>query len=82
MSELNDSSDLHTYSTAVLYILSAVSPPIEYVEAILSHFVTTIKSTTVRLNLALHGTPTDCCPAIVVLAYTTSSAANLGGFLL
>ncbi|KAJ3576133.1 hypothetical protein NP233_g629 [Leucocoprinus birnbaumii] len=45
MSELNDSSDLHTYSTAVLYILSAVSPPIEYVEAILSHFVTAIKST-------------------------------------
>jgi proteasome activator subunit 4 len=47
MSELNDSSDLHTYSTAVLYIISAVSPPVEYVDAILSHFVTAIKSTTV-----------------------------------
>ncbi|KAF5356022.1 hypothetical protein D9756_004202 [Leucocoprinus leucothites] len=45
MSELNDSSDLHTYSTAVLYVLSAVSPPIQYVEAILSHFATAIKST-------------------------------------
>ncbi|KAF7784715.1 hypothetical protein Agabi119p4_880 [Agaricus bisporus var. burnettii] len=46
MSELNDSSDLHTYSTAVLYIISAVSPPVEYVDAILSHFVAAIKSTT------------------------------------
>lgn len=49
MSELNDSSDLHTYSNAVLHILSVVSPPIEYVAAILSHFVTAIRSTTVRV---------------------------------
>lgn len=49
MSELNDSSDLHTYSSAVLYILSAVSPPIEYVEAIFSNFVSAIKSTTVSV---------------------------------
>lgn len=49
MSELNDSSDLHTYSTAVLYIISAVSPPVEYVDAILSHFVAAIKSTTVGI---------------------------------
>jgi proteasome activator subunit 4 len=51
MSELNDSSELQTYSSSVLYILSAVTPPVEYVEAILDNFVTAVKSSTVSLIL-------------------------------
>ncbi|KAE9410730.1 ARM repeat-containing protein [Gymnopus androsaceus JB14] len=44
MSELNDSSELQTYSTAVLYVLSAVTPVKEYIPVILENFVTAIKS--------------------------------------
>jgi len=51
MSELNDSSELQTYSSSVLYILSAVTPPVEYVEAILDNFVTAVKSSTVSVIL-------------------------------
>jgi len=51
MSELNDSSDLQTYSTAVLYVLSAVTPVAEYVPIILENFVSAIKSSTVNLAL-------------------------------
>ena len=48
MSELNDNSELQSYSSAVLYILSAVTPPTEYVEAILDNFIFGIKSSTVK----------------------------------
>jgi proteasome activator subunit 4 len=48
MSELNDNSELQSYSSAVLYILSAVTPPTEYVEAILDNFILGIKSSTVK----------------------------------
>lgn len=51
MSELKDSSELQAYSSAVLYILSAVYPPIEYVALILDNFVLAIKSSTV---ISLH----------------------------
>ncbi|KAL4243149.1 BLM10 family protein [Abortiporus biennis] len=44
MSELNDSSELQRYSSAVLYVLSAVTPPTEYVEVIADHFIEAIKS--------------------------------------
>jgi hypothetical protein len=47
MSELNDSSELQIYSEAVLYVLSAVTPPQEYVDIILANFLAEIKSTTV-----------------------------------
>jgi len=47
MTELNDSGDLALYSSAVLYILSAVTPPKEYITTILDIFVRTIKSSTV-----------------------------------
>jgi len=63
MSELNDSSELQMYATAVLYVLSAVTPPREYVEVILSHFVQAIKSSTswrIRLN---------ALPTVVVFFY-------------
>jgi proteasome activator subunit 4 len=44
MSELNDSAELQLYSSAVLYVLSAVAPPPEYTGIILEHFVNAIKS--------------------------------------
>ncbi|KAI0343973.1 ARM repeat-containing protein [Trametopsis cervina] len=44
MSELNDSSELQKYSSAVLYILSAVNAPPDYVEIVAEHFLSTIKS--------------------------------------
>jgi proteasome activator subunit 4 len=49
MSELNDSPELQMYSSAVLYVLSAVMPPVEYVAAILENFVAAIKSSQVNL---------------------------------
>ncbi|KAF9452549.1 hypothetical protein P691DRAFT_696832 [Macrolepiota fuliginosa MF-IS2] len=73
MSELNDSSDLHTYSTAVLYILSAISPPIEYVEAILSNFVSAIKST-ISWRTRLQALPT-----LVVFFYRNLLYISQGG---
>lgn len=48
MSELNDSSELQTYSTAVLYNLAAVAPPAEFIEVILGHFTDAIKSSKVK----------------------------------
>ncbi|KAJ2996608.1 hypothetical protein NUW54_g7221 [Trametes sanguinea] len=53
MSELNDSSELQTYSSAVLYVLSAVTPPPEYVEVIAENFINAIKSSSswrIRVN--------------------------------
>ena len=47
MSELNDNSELQKYSSAVLYVLSAVDPPEEYVGVIASNFLQAIKSSTV-----------------------------------
>ncbi|OCH96671.1 ARM repeat-containing protein [Obba rivulosa] len=44
MSELNDSSELQTYSSGVLYVLSAVNPVPEYVETIADNFIDAIKS--------------------------------------
>ncbi|KAI9462941.1 hypothetical protein F5148DRAFT_1212253 [Russula earlei] len=53
MSELSDDPELQSHSQAVLYILSAVSPPLESVEAIGVSFVSAISSSTswrIRLN--------------------------------
>jgi len=53
MSELSDDPELQTYSQAVLYILSAVAPPPESIEAIGISFVKAISSSTswrIRLN--------------------------------
>ncbi|KAG6820769.1 hypothetical protein H0H93_012033 [Arthromyces matolae] len=63
MSELNDNAELQMYSAAVLYVLSAVSPPPEYIPAILSNFALAIKSSQswrIRLN---------ALPALVVFFY-------------
>ncbi|TFK57500.1 ARM repeat-containing protein [Heliocybe sulcata] len=54
MTELSDSSELQTYSSAVLYVLSAVTPPVEYIEKILDVYVGALKSAKswrVRLNV-------------------------------
>ncbi|KAH8100456.1 ARM repeat-containing protein [Cristinia sonorae] len=44
MSELNDSAELQKYSSAVLYVLSAVAPPADYIEVIADNFIDAIKS--------------------------------------
>jgi proteasome activator subunit 4 len=48
MSELSDNPELQSHSQAVLYILSAVAPPPESIEAINDSFVRAISSSTVR----------------------------------
>lgn len=50
MSELNDNTELQTYSSAVLYVLSAVNTVPDFVDVILQEFVAAIKSSTVRPN--------------------------------
>ncbi|CAE6462385.1 unnamed protein product [Rhizoctonia solani] len=53
MSNLNDSSELMMYSNAVLYLLSAVTPPLDYVEPIINELIHAITSSPlwrVRLN--------------------------------
>ncbi|KAG8722752.1 hypothetical protein FRC08_010362 [Ceratobasidium sp. 394] len=53
MSNLNDSSELMTYSNAVLYLLSAVTPPLEFVEPIVNALIEATTSSPlwrVRLN--------------------------------
>lgn len=52
MSELNDSPELQTYSSAVLYVLSAITPAPEFVGDILQNFVKAIKSSKVT-NIAM-----------------------------
>ena len=47
MSELNDSSELQKYSSAVLYVLSAISPPAGYVDTVTSNFLDAIQSSDV-----------------------------------
>lgn len=50
MMELNDNPELIKYSTAVLHILSAVSPPREMVEIVADTFISTIRSSSVCQN--------------------------------
>jgi proteasome activator subunit 4 len=49
MSELKDSSELEMYSTAGMYVVSAVTPPVACVAEILEKFVSAIKSSDVSL---------------------------------
>jgi proteasome activator subunit 4 len=53
MSELSDNPELQTHSQAVLYIISAVAPPPESIEAIFDSFVRAISSSTVRAPSSL-----------------------------
>ena len=54
MSELNDNSELQKYSSAVLYVLSAVDPPEEYVGVIADSFLQAIKLSTVSSHPSYH----------------------------
>jgi hypothetical protein len=49
MSELNDSSELQLYSSAVLYVISAVHCPSQYIGNILDQYVAAITSSEVRM---------------------------------
>jgi hypothetical protein len=53
MSELNDSPDLQIYSSAVLYIISAVTTPLDFVDVIIENFADAIKSSAVSLTRML-----------------------------
>ena len=48
MTELNDNREVTMYSSGVLYILSAVTPPREYVEDIAEQFIIAIRESSVR----------------------------------
>jgi hypothetical protein len=62
MSELNDSSELQLYSAAVLYVMSAVHCPSEYIQTILDHYVSALRSSTVSLfSPSPQGTYTNAC---------------------
>jgi proteasome activator subunit 4 len=58
MSELSDNPELQSHSQAVLYILSAVAPPPESIEAIGDSFVRAISFSTVRAPLNQVGSMT------------------------
>ena len=75
MSELSDNSELQMYSTAVLYALSAVSAPREYIAVVLENFATAIKSSKVRMSVPpLHGSNND----LAVMANTVECVTGYG----
>lgn len=82
MTELNDNTELQSYSSAVLYSLSAVTPPADYIETILEHFVVAVKSSK-SWRLRLHA-----LPSLVVFFYrnllsiTTDGVAKVMDVLL
>jgi proteasome activator subunit 4 len=49
MSELNDSSELQIYSSACLYVISAITLPPDYVDVVLGNFFSAIKSSSVSI---------------------------------
>ncbi|KAF7310620.1 hypothetical protein HMN09_00604800 [Mycena chlorophos] len=73
MSELNDSSEVQLYSSAVLYVLSAVAVPDVYVPSILQNFVDAIKSST-SWRIRLHA-----LPALVVFFYRNLLSISADG---
>lgn len=63
MTEFNDNNELQTYSTVVLYVVSAFTPPVEFISIILNQFVAAIQSST-SWRMRLQG-----LPALVVFFY-------------
>ncbi|KAJ3807112.1 hypothetical protein F5876DRAFT_90743 [Lentinula aff. lateritia] len=63
MCDISDNNDLQVYSTAILYVVSAVSPRKEHIDIILGHFVTAIKSST-SWRIRHHA-----LPALIVFFY-------------
>lgn len=49
MSELQDSSELQSYSSGVLYILSAVTPPVEFVNPLTESFIDAVRMSPVGI---------------------------------
>lgn len=47
MTDLNDHPELQMYSSAALYVLSAVTPPNEYVEIVADSLIATLKASQV-----------------------------------
>ena len=82
MAELNDSSELQKYSQAVLYILSAVPPPPEYVELIADNFLAAITSSTVNFNSLKIKIVNANRKNVLVMAYSTECIAHILGLLL
>ena len=58
MSELQDSSELQSYSSGVLYILSAVAPPAEFVNLLTESFIDAIRMSPVG---RIHNVLTQIC---------------------
>ena len=63
---MNDARAYGGHQSAVLYVLSAVTPPHEYVEDILNHFVNAIKSSTVYVSMIYVNSPAVLTCGIVV----------------
>lgn len=74
MSELSDNPELQIHSQAVLYILSAVAPPPESIEAINDSFVRAISSSTVRHPLSSR--TDDLLESKLVLAHPLEFVAD------
>jgi hypothetical protein len=49
MSELMDSSDLRSYAIGLLYILSAVTPSVQYVEPVMDALIEAVRTSPVSL---------------------------------
>ena len=73
MSELSDNPELQTHSQAVLYILSAVAPPSEAIEAIGDSFVRAIDSSEVWAPFNLID---DLPNSILVMAHPPEFVAD------
>lgn len=82
MSELNDSSELQKYSAAVLYVLSAVDSPADYVHVIANHFLTAIKSSDVSGAFLFSLPFTDVSCFTLVMACAFERAAHFARVLL
>jgi len=77
MTELSDNPDLQMYSSAVLFVISAVTPPREFIAKVADALIYTIKSSS-SWKIRLNG-----LPVLMVFFYknlnsfTVESAANL-----
>ena len=60
MLELYDNVDLPVYSSAILYMISTVTPPHEYVDLVAETFINTIQSSSVSYQTAYLSLTSDC----------------------
>ena len=71
------------YSSAVLYVLSAIAPPVEYVEPFTELLIEAVRSSPVRIDPNVHYFPilSSAC-VILVVADTSQSDSRPVGVLL